>query len=73
MITRFDLGWLVGKDLQYGSCESMVLSPPRWPELPVTSRDNLEAATLFRLLGAVTSLFQSPQATVASTAPPERR
>ena len=73
MITRFDLGWLVGKDLQYGSCESIVLSPPRWPELPVTSRDNLEPATLFRLLGAVTSLFQSPQAAVASTAPPERR
>jgi tetratricopeptide (TPR) repeat protein len=61
MITRFDLGWLTCKDLQYGPRESVVLSPPRWPELPVTSRDDLEAATLFRLLGAVTSLFQSPR------------
>jgi tetratricopeptide (TPR) repeat protein len=73
MLTRVDFGQWTCKDLQYGSCESIALSPPRWPELPVTSRDDLEVATLFRLFAAVTSMFQSPQAAVASTAPPERR
>lgn len=70
MITRFDLGGLTCKDLQYGPSDSVTLSPPRWPELPVTSREDLEPTTLFRLLGAVTSLLQSPQTSVASTAAP---
>ena len=73
MITRLDSGRLTCKDLKYGSRESVTLSPPRWPDMPVASRDDLEAAALFRLVGAVTSLFQSPQAGVASTALPERR
>jgi hypothetical protein len=73
MLTRVDFGQWTCKDLQYGSRESVVLSPPCWPELPVTSREDLEVATLFRLFAAVTSMFQSPQAAIASTAPPERR
>jgi hypothetical protein len=60
--------------LRYGRQGSFQFSPPSWPDLPLARHEKMEATTMFRMLGAVASLFTTPDKTqVADKPTPTKR
>jgi hypothetical protein len=63
------MGRFTFENLRYGRSDTITLSPPRWPDLPVVTRDEMDPASFFRLFGAAYSLFASkPTSTAARPA-----
>jgi hypothetical protein len=68
-LTHVEMGRFTFENLRYGRSDTITLSPPRWPDLPVVTRDEMDPASFFRLFGAAYSLFASkPTSTAARPA-----
>lgn len=59
--------------LRVGKRDAFRFDAPQWPDLPVVSHDAMDAGVMFRMLGAVTSLFFSDAQATASQPTPSRR